>query len=91
VNKFTIINQLCTGEQIEKLGKIMPNLTRLNVGLENDGFEMVCKTWKKLEALEISPFLVDEQGLLGTKVGVKCYHLPNITDLQGNFFGFFRK
>jgi len=82
VKSFSIANQLCTGEQIEKLGKIMPNLTKLHVGLGNDGFQMVCKTWKKLENLVIIPFQVEEKGILGTKVGEKCYHLPNITDLQ---------
>jgi len=75
--------QLCTARHIEKLWKIMPNLTELHVGLGNDGFGMVCKMWNKLEKLWIHPFQVDEQGLLGTKVGEKCYYNPNITDLQG--------
>jgi len=80
---FAVANELCTGIQIQKLAKIMPNLRELYVGLGNDGFEMVCKVWSRLEKLEIHPFQVDEEGLLGIKIGEKCYHLPNITDLKG--------
>jgi len=76
-------NQLCTGEQIEKLAKIMPNLINLHVGLGNDGFQMVCEVWKKLNELEIHPFQVDEKHLLGMKTRRSHYHYPNLTDLHG--------
>jgi len=82
---FCIQNQILTGTQIEKLGKMMPNITKLNVGLGNDGFQMVCKTWNKLQVLKIHPFQVDEKHLLGMKTRNSYYHFPNITDLRGNY------
>jgi len=91
MRKFAIAGHICTGEQIGKLAKIMPNLTKLNDGLGNDGFQMVCSTWKNLQKLVIHPFQVDEVGLLGNKIGKGRYHLPNITDLQGNLRVFFEK
>jgi len=91
MNKFSIIgDELSTSAHIKNLAKLMPNLKELHVGLANDGFGMVCKVWNKLENLQIHPFQVDERGLLGTEFGEKCYHTPNITDLQGksrNFDG----
>jgi len=80
---FCIGNQFCTGELIVKLGKLMPNLTYLHVGLGNDGFQIICEVWNKLEVLEIHPFQVDESGLLGMRTRRGYYHYPNITDLRG--------
>jgi len=77
-----IAGQICTGEQVERLARIMPNLVDLRIGLGNDGFQMVCKVWNKLEEVNINPFQVDEQGLLGMKTGGKYHHFPNITDLK---------
>jgi len=82
MEEFSIVSEFCTGDKIEKLAKLMPNVTQLSVGLGNDGFEMVCKMWNKLQSLSIHPFQVDEKGLLGIGTGSECYQLPNITDLK---------
>jgi len=59
----------------------MPCLKSRRVGLENGGIEMVCRTWRNLESLEILPSIISEQGLLGVVNGEK-YAAPNITDLK---------
>jgi len=84
MTKLYISNEFCTAAQIEKLGKIMPNLMELQVGFGNHGFEVVCKIWGKMKILLIQPCQVDEDGLLGMKAGEK-YQRPNVTNLQGEF------
>ncbi|CAL8136275.1 unnamed protein product [Orchesella dallaii] len=81
MEKFLMSEEICDGSQIELLSKLMPNLKHLRIGLGNEGFQMVCKVWKKLEQLQVNPFQVDEMGLLGVSEG-KRYHLPNLTDLK---------
>ncbi|CAL8136280.1 unnamed protein product [Orchesella dallaii] len=81
LEKFMMGEKICSGTEIELLSKLMPNLKHFQAGLENDGFRMVCKVWKRLKHLEIHPFQVDEMGILGAAIGERCYYLPNLLDL----------
>jgi len=71
-------------EEILALGKILPNVKHLNIGLNNYGFRAVCRTWKSLESLKIMPWNIDENGCLGIQEGT-LFRLPNIMDLKSNF------
>ncbi|ODM87728.1 hypothetical protein Ocin01_18955 [Orchesella cincta] len=85
--QFIVGQELCSGEQVEQLGKLMPYLKRVRLGLDNSGFRKVCQIWKQLEHLDIQPFNVSEEGFLGTVDG-KMYSQPNLTDFK--YLTFFR-
>ncbi|CAL8084407.1 unnamed protein product [Orchesella dallaii] len=72
---------LCDREQMERLTTLMPNLKKLQIGLNDDGFEVVARKWWNLEKITIQPFRITEQGLLGT-VTRNMYRKANITDLR---------
>jgi len=81
LGSFSVMAEVYSGIHIAELGRIMPNLRSLHVGLENDGFEMVCRTWGSMESLQILPYKISEEGFLGVVNGEK-YAAPNITDLK---------
>ncbi|ODM88935.1 hypothetical protein Ocin01_17747 [Orchesella cincta] len=69
------------------LTRLMPNLKTLMIGLENDGFRVVCAGWKQLEVLIIQPYEVNQTGLTGSIPLIK-HRLPNLSDLTGlRYFG----
>ncbi|CAL8140326.1 unnamed protein product [Orchesella dallaii] len=82
---LSIISDGCSAVEICKLGQLIPNVRKLQIGLDNEGFREVCKTWRKLESIEIVPFRVGEEGILGKDEkgkGGANFLLPNITQLQ---------
>ncbi|ODM90253.1 putative F-box/LRR-repeat protein 23 [Orchesella cincta] len=81
MEEFVVGYELCKGSDIEALGRLMPGLKRLRIGLDNEGFKAACKNWTQLRHLDLDPFDVEEEGILGIKDGKK-YSQPNITDLK---------
>jgi len=81
--KFTDKKQY-SSEEILALGGILPNVKHLTMGLNNEGFRAVCRGWKSLDSLKITPCSIDEKGFLGIEEG-EWFQLPNITDLKRNF------
>ncbi|CAL8133377.1 unnamed protein product [Orchesella dallaii] len=81
MREFIVGHELCNGEQVENLAKLMPSLTKLRLGLGNSGFQVVCEKWNKLSHLDIEPFDVDEDGILGMEDDEK-YRQSNLTDLK---------
>ncbi|CAL8133371.1 unnamed protein product [Orchesella dallaii] len=81
MREFIVGHELCNREQVEKLAKLMPGLTKLRLGLGNSGFQVVCEKWNKLRHLDTEPFDVDEDGILGIENDEKYRH-SNLTDLK---------
>ncbi|CAL8128688.1 unnamed protein product [Orchesella dallaii] len=79
--EFVVDQELCNGDQVRELARMLPNIKRLRLGLGNDGFLTVCESWKQLEHLDIEPFDVDEEGILGVLDG-QMYRQANLTDLK---------
>ncbi|CAL8149517.1 unnamed protein product [Orchesella dallaii] len=71
---------VCSAEQVAALARIMPNLKKVRVGLDNDGFRIVCSAWKEMELLIIHPCEVNACGITGTLPGLQT-QLPNLNDL----------
>ncbi|ODM96077.1 hypothetical protein Ocin01_10603 [Orchesella cincta] len=66
MNKLWIGEEICSGEHVAELAKLMPNLRRLRLGLGDDGFKMVCRTWEKLETLDIRPCQLTKETKAGS-------------------------
>ncbi|CAL8133299.1 unnamed protein product [Orchesella dallaii] len=81
MQELLLSKELCRGVIVKKLGRLMPNLKKLRIGLGSNGFTTLCKTWKDLESLEIEPNAVTESAILGG-AGDRKYSVPNITDLK---------
>ncbi|CAL8133369.1 unnamed protein product [Orchesella dallaii] len=81
MREFIVGHELCNREQVKNLRKLMPALTKLRLGLGNSGFQVVCEKWNKLRHLDIEPFDVDEDGILGMENDEKYRH-SNLTDLK---------
>ncbi|CAL8068931.1 unnamed protein product [Orchesella dallaii] len=79
---------ICSAEQVAALARIMPNLRKVRVGLDNDGFRIVCSAWRELELLIIHPCEVNACGITGTLPGLQT-QLPNLNDLtQLRYFAY---
>ncbi|CAL8075650.1 unnamed protein product [Orchesella dallaii] len=71
---------VCFPEQVAALARLMPNLRKVRLGLDNDGFRILCSAWKDLELLIIQPCEVNNCGITGTIPGLQT-RLPNLTNL----------
>ncbi|CAL8131073.1 unnamed protein product [Orchesella dallaii] len=81
MEELILREEICDRNTVEWLGRVMPNLKKLKMGLSNQGFAAVCNTWKHLETLVVQPNFVTESAILGT-VWARKYSVPNITDLK---------
>ncbi|CAL8075644.1 unnamed protein product [Orchesella dallaii] len=73
-------DRICSREQVTALARLMPNLKKVRLGLDNDGFWSVCSAWKELELLIIQPCDVKNSGITGTIPGIQT-QLPNLNNL----------
>jgi len=82
MRRLSIYAEFISAAEVERLGRIMPNLTSLRISVKDYAFMKVCETWPNLQKLEIHPFELSDKGLLGI-VNRRKYQRPNITDLKG--------
>ncbi|CAL8146958.1 unnamed protein product [Orchesella dallaii] len=84
--EFVNGDEVCTGEQMRSLAKVMPNLQRLRIGVGDDGFRVLCDEWKSsMMELELAPSSTVHAGVFAGILG-DCHDAstrpPNITDLK---------
>lgn len=82
MKEFQVKNKHFTDGQLVSLGKIMPNLTKLCIGLENkSGLNTVFNIWKELRHLDLNPLHNEDLTFMRTFAGVR-YFKSNVIKLK---------
>ncbi|CAL8085819.1 unnamed protein product [Orchesella dallaii] len=76
--------EFCKPRKVVELAKIMPNLKRLRLQVDNIGFSVICKLWKGLEELDIRGSRMNEKGFIGIVSGSQrtFANVTHLTELR---------
>ncbi|CAL8148678.1 unnamed protein product [Orchesella dallaii] len=85
LTEFKLTDKFCTGRELKFLGKLMPNLTKISLGLRNkECFKSLCSIWKDVTDLNIYSRDSDEDAYWKSKEGDKFMkeNIDNLIELR---------